>query len=223
MEREKEHMLSWFILVSSLTWGKHHWCFLSEKNKIIGAFFWKKKLIGAGIYIIKWMNCYHDVLHLLLWFWACFHLIGTELFIRWWRFGIEHLKFFLVRGIILHQLMCGQLVAFLLKWWTRSLFFLGILRLMSCIGFSGLIYKVLVKLSLVSCMFWKKYLTWVALFCQCSILGTPNEETWPAVASLLDYRSTFPKWPSVVSHERVPFIIANGGGWAWKVILCSAP
>ena len=109
-----------------------------------------------------WMNCYHDVLHLLLSFWACFHLIGTELFIRWWHFGIEHLKFFLVRGIILPQLMCGQLVAFLLKWWTRSLFSLGILRLMNCLRFSGLIYKVLVNLSLVCCVFLEKFLTWVA-------------------------------------------------------------
>ncbi|PKA52772.1 Cell division control protein 2 like A [Apostasia shenzhenica] len=28
------------------------------------------------------------------------------------------------------------------------------------------------------------------------ILGTPNEETWPGVSSLPDYKSAFPKWPS---------------------------
>ncbi|KAG8057960.1 hypothetical protein GUJ93_ZPchr0002g24510 [Zizania palustris] len=29
------------------------------------------------------------------------------------------------------------------------------------------------------------------------ITGTPNEETWPGVASLPDYKTSFPKWPSV--------------------------
>uniref|UniRef100_A0A453N3D9 Protein kinase domain-containing protein n=1 Tax=Aegilops tauschii subsp. strangulata TaxID=200361 RepID=A0A453N3D9_AEGTS len=29
------------------------------------------------------------------------------------------------------------------------------------------------------------------------IMGTPNEETWPGVSSLPDYKSAFPKWPSV--------------------------
>jgi cyclin-dependent kinase 2 len=28
------------------------------------------------------------------------------------------------------------------------------------------------------------------------ILGTPNEETWPGVTKLRDYKSTFPNWPS---------------------------
>ncbi|CAI0440392.1 unnamed protein product, partial [Linum tenue] len=31
------------------------------------------------------------------------------------------------------------------------------------------------------------------------ITGTPNEETWPGVTSLPDFKSTFPKWPSKVS------------------------
>jgi serine/threonine protein kinase len=28
------------------------------------------------------------------------------------------------------------------------------------------------------------------------ILGTPNEETWPGVTKLRDYKLTFPNWPS---------------------------
>ncbi|CAL5443990.1 unnamed protein product [Camellia sinensis] len=28
------------------------------------------------------------------------------------------------------------------------------------------------------------------------ILGTPNEDTWPGVTSLADFKSAFPKWPS---------------------------
>lgn len=28
------------------------------------------------------------------------------------------------------------------------------------------------------------------------ILGTPNEDTWPGVTKLRDYKSTFPNWPS---------------------------
>ncbi|XP_047081712.1 cyclin-dependent kinase A-2-like [Lolium rigidum] len=36
------------------------------------------------------------------------------------------------------------------------------------------------------------------------IMGTPNEETWPGVASLPDYKSAFPKWPSVDLATVVP-------------------
>ncbi|CAL0309218.1 unnamed protein product [Lupinus luteus] len=27
-------------------------------------------------------------------------------------------------------------------------------------------------------------------------MGTPNEEIWPGVTSLPDFKSTFPKWPA---------------------------
>lgn len=30
--------------------------------------------------------------------------------------------------------------------------------------------------------------------CTKRILGTPNEETWPSVSSLPDYKPTFPQW-----------------------------
>lgn len=33
-------------------------------------------------------------------------------------------------------------------------------------------------------------------------MGTPNEETWPGVTSLKDYKSTFPNW-SAQSIEKV--------------------
>ncbi|CAM0947435.1 unnamed protein product [Alopecurus aequalis] len=36
------------------------------------------------------------------------------------------------------------------------------------------------------------------------IMGTPDEETWPGVASLPDYKSAFPKWPSVDLATVVP-------------------
>ncbi|EMS57141.1 Cyclin-dependent kinase A-2 [Triticum urartu] len=36
------------------------------------------------------------------------------------------------------------------------------------------------------------------------IMGTPNEETWPGVSSLPDYKSAFPKWPSVDLATVVP-------------------
>ncbi|RLM79802.1 cyclin-dependent kinase A-2 [Panicum miliaceum] len=42
------------------------------------------------------------------------------------------------------------------------------------------------------------------------ILGTPNEETWPGVASLPDYKSTFPKWPSVDLATVVPTLEPAG-------------
>jgi cyclin-dependent kinase 2 len=43
-----------------------------------------------------------------------------------------------------------------------------------------------------------------------SIMGTPNEETWPGVASLPDYISTFPKWPSVDLATVVPTLDSSG-------------
>lgn len=30
------------------------------------------------------------------------------------------------------------------------------------------------------------------------VLGTPNEDTWPGVTSLPDFKSAFPKWPPKV-------------------------
>nr|CAB3445385.1 unnamed protein product [Digitaria exilis] len=42
------------------------------------------------------------------------------------------------------------------------------------------------------------------------VLGTPNEETWPGVASLPDYISTFPKWPSVDLATVVPTLEPAG-------------
>lgn len=41
-------------------------------------------------------------------------------------------------------------------------------------------------------------------------LGTPNEETWPGVTSLPDFKSAFPKWPAkviVVVLKRKLFLI----------------
>lgn len=32
------------------------------------------------------------------------------------------------------------------------------------------------------------------------IMGTPNEEIWPGVTSLPDFKSAFPKWPAKVIH-----------------------
>lgn len=32
-------------------------------------------------------------------------------------------------------------------------------------------------------------------------MGTPNEDTWPGVTSLPDYKSSFPKWLSKVINS----------------------
>lgn len=34
------------------------------------------------------------------------------------------------------------------------------------------------------------------------IMGTPNEDTWPGVTSLPDFKSAFPKWPPKVIKIR---------------------
>ncbi|URD98928.1 Cell division control protein 2 [Musa troglodytarum] len=36
------------------------------------------------------------------------------------------------------------------------------------------------------------------------VLGTPNEETWPGVTSLPDFKSSFPRWPSKDLASIVP-------------------
>ncbi|KAG0531450.1 hypothetical protein BDA96_04G023800 [Sorghum bicolor] len=42
------------------------------------------------------------------------------------------------------------------------------------------------------------------------ILGTPTEGTWPGVATLPDYKSTFPKWPSMDLATVVPTLEPAG-------------
>jgi cyclin-dependent kinase len=36
------------------------------------------------------------------------------------------------------------------------------------------------------------------------MLGTPNEDVWPGVSSLPDYKSTFPQWSRKDVGEAVP-------------------
>jgi len=42
------------------------------------------------------------------------------------------------------------------------------------------------------------------------ILGTPNEETWPGVRSLPDYKPTFPQWSGTELSTQVPTLDPNG-------------
>ncbi|KAF5186349.1 Cyclin-dependent kinase [Thalictrum thalictroides] len=42
------------------------------------------------------------------------------------------------------------------------------------------------------------------------IMGTPNEETWPGVSSLPDFKSAFPKWPSKDLATVVPDLEPTG-------------
>ncbi|KAF3948754.1 hypothetical protein CMV_025283 [Castanea mollissima] len=42
------------------------------------------------------------------------------------------------------------------------------------------------------------------------VLGTPNENTWPGVTSLPDYKSTFPKWPPKDLATVVPSLDSAG-------------
>ncbi|GMP79665.1 hypothetical protein CsSME_00035119 [Camellia sinensis var. sinensis] len=42
------------------------------------------------------------------------------------------------------------------------------------------------------------------------ILGTPNEDTWPGVTSLADFKSAFPKWPSKDLATVVPNLDSAG-------------
>lgn len=42
------------------------------------------------------------------------------------------------------------------------------------------------------------------------ILGTPNEETWPGVRQLPDYKSTFPQWSGVDLASQIPTLDPDG-------------
>jgi hypothetical protein len=43
-----------------------------------------------------------------------------------------------------------------------------------------------------------------------SVLGTPNEESWPGVKQLPDYKPTFPQWSGQDLAEQVPYLDAAG-------------
>jgi hypothetical protein len=42
------------------------------------------------------------------------------------------------------------------------------------------------------------------------VLGTPNEESWPGVKQLPDYKPTFPQWSAQSLAEQVPYLDAAG-------------
>jgi cyclin-dependent kinase len=42
------------------------------------------------------------------------------------------------------------------------------------------------------------------------ILGTPNEENWPGVQGLSDYKTTFPQWSSQELARVVPTLDKDG-------------
>ncbi|KAM5558270.1 cell division control protein 2 [Rosa sericea] len=54
------------------------------------------------------------------------------------------------------------------------------------------------------------------------ILGTPNEDTWPGVSSMPDFKSSFPKWPSKDLATLVPNLESAGVDLLCKM-LCLDP
>ncbi|MFQ6619012.1 hypothetical protein Gotur_001397, partial [Gossypium turneri] len=54
------------------------------------------------------------------------------------------------------------------------------------------------------------------------ILGTPNEDTWPGVTSLPDFKSSFPKWPAKDLATVVPNLESTGIDLLSKM-LCMDP
>lgn len=41
-------------------------------------------------------------------------------------------------------------------------------------------------------------------------MGTPNEERWPGVSQLPDYKPTFPQWPGADLASQFPSLEAQG-------------
>jgi cyclin-dependent kinase 2 len=50
-------------------------------------------------------------------------------------------------------------------------------------------------------------------------LGTPNEETWPGVTSLPDFKSAFPKWPPKNLASIVPGLEPAGVDLLSKMLM----
>jgi hypothetical protein len=42
------------------------------------------------------------------------------------------------------------------------------------------------------------------------VLGTPNDESWPGVKQLPDYKPTFPQWSAQSLADQVPYLDAAG-------------
>jgi hypothetical protein len=42
------------------------------------------------------------------------------------------------------------------------------------------------------------------------VLGTPNDESWPGVKQLADYKPTFPQWSAQDLAEQVPYLDEAG-------------
>jgi len=51
------------------------------------------------------------------------------------------------------------------------------------------------------------------------ILGTPNEECWPGVSQLPDYKSTFPQWSSRELAQVIPTLDAAGIDFLHKTLI----
>lgn len=59
----------------------------------------------------------------------------------------------------------------------------------------------------VLCLFW--YAGYYGIF-PCRILGTPNEDNWPGVRQLPDYKPTFPQWSRQDIAHAVPQLSDTG-------------
>ena len=46
--------------------------------------------------------------------------------------------------------------------------------------------------------------------CPSRIMGTPNEERWPGVSQLPDYKPTFPQWPGADLASHLPSLDSQG-------------
>jgi cyclin-dependent kinase 2 len=70
----------------------------------------------------------------------------------------------------------------------------------------------LVLILVTSYTFLIKYPTWVIqTLLSNRIMGTPTEASWPGVASLPDYKSTFPKWPTMVIRNTFLSLLQTEG------------
>ena len=51
------------------------------------------------------------------------------------------------------------------------------------------------------------------------LLGTPNEEIWPGVSTLPDYKPTFPKWAAADLSQHVPYLDDDGLDFLYVCII----
>ena len=110
-------------------------------------------------------------------------------------FGIEHQKYYSAADSTQRVWICGLWDAYLQKCVLGSHYFLETLRLMKYSRYFG------------QCPSTAEFLRAHIIH---SVLGTPDDQTWPGVTSFPDFKPSFPKWARDPSRALISGLDDNG-------------